>query len=269
MEAGVKLAHSLEAAHGWCIGQYAASVSRRRPGSGAAVVPVNSGVCISTAVTGPFNFAVGMGLDGPVAASELDQIEDFFRSRGLTPRIDLSPYTDPSLCELLKERGYRSAEVASALAMSFHSELPPARPPENIGLRWAEKQDCEDWVSVLVKGFFAVDPGPERRDNIAALFYVPNSLNIIAITDGEVAGIAGGMIPDDLGVAVIFASSVLPHFRNRGIHGAMLRARLERAKSAGCKLVAATATPGSVSERNLIRCGFVPCYEKITYAAAQ
>jgi GNAT superfamily N-acetyltransferase len=269
VEPGVKLARSLEAAHGWCVGQYAASVSRRRPESCAGIVPVNSGLCISTAAIGPFNFAVGIGLDGPVNNTELDEVEHFFRSRGMSPRVDVIPHAHESLGAILQERGYRISEITSVLAMSLEGELPSARTPDNVVLRWAEEHDCEDWVNILVKGFFVTDPGAERRDNLAALFCVPNSLNVIAKADGKTAGIAGGMIPDDLGVAVIFASSVLPQFRNRGIHGAMLRARLERAKNAGCKLVAVTATPGSTSERNLERYGFVPCYEKTTYLARE
>jgi GNAT superfamily N-acetyltransferase len=268
VENGAKLARSLETAHGWCIGQYAASVARRRSESSAAVLPVNSGVCICTSVSGPFNFAVGMGLDGPISLSEFDEVESFFRSRGLSPRIDVNPYTDASLCALLHERGYYSSEITSVLALSLQGELPAAQLPENTELRWAEERDCDDWVNVLVKCFFVTDPGPERRANLAALFCVPNSLNVMALIDGELAGIAGGMIPDDLEVAAIFGSSVLPQFRNRGIHGAMLRARCDRAKDAGCKVMAVTATPGGVSERNLIRHGFVPCYEKATYVAA-
>jgi GNAT superfamily N-acetyltransferase len=267
VDIGAKLARSLETAHGWCIGQYAASVARRSPQSNAGVLPVNSGVCICTSASVPFNFAVGIGLDGPVTPSELDDIERFFRSRGLPPRIDLTPYTDASLGALLQERGYCASEITSVLALQLSDELPPAPLPENTVVRLAEEQECENWVDLLVKCFFHADPGPERRANLGSLFCVANSLNVIAISEGEVAGVAGGMIPDDLNVAVIFGSSVLPQFRNRGIHRAMLHARLERAKDAGCRVAAVTATPGSVSERNLIRYGFVHCYEKATYVA--
>ncbi len=224
-------------------------------------------MCICTATAGPFNFAVGIGLDGLVTAAELDEVEAFFRSRGLVPRIDVSPYTHASLAALLQKRGYFATEVTSLLALDLQTELPPAPLPDNTVLRWAEDRDCDVWVNLVVAGFFDTDPGPERRANVAALFSVPNSLNIMAIAGGEVAGIAGGMVPDDFNVAVVFASSVSPKFRNRGLHRAMLKARCERAKNAGCKVMAVTATPGSVSERNLIRLGFVHCYEKATYVA--
>ncbi len=269
LEIGAKLARSLETAHGWCIGQFAASVARRHPQSNAGVAPVNSGVCICTSRAGPFNFAVGIGLDGPITTSEFDEIEGFFRSRGLAPRIDVSPYAHESLCDLLQERGYHPSEITSFLALSLRGELPPERRLNGTVLRWAEERDCDEWVDLVAKCFFEAEPGPERRANVAALFSVPNSLNIMAIAEGEVVGCAGGMIPDDFDIAVIFASSVSPRFRNRGIHSAMLRERCERAKNAGCKVMAVTATPGSVSERNLIRHGFVPCYEKATYVAQE
>lgn len=264
----VKLACSLEAAHGWCIGEYARSVARLMPGSSAAVVQVNSGVCICTG-SGPFNFAVGLAMDGPISQSDLDEVEDFFRCRGLRPRIDVTPYTDPSLAKFLQTRGYLPSEYTSALSRRLEGDLPAVAAPEKVTVRWAEPCELDAWVDVLAKCFFIADPGPDRRANMAALFQVPNSLNVLAFADAELAGVAGGMIPDDLDVAVIFGSSVLPQFRNRGIHGAMLRLRLERAMDLGCKSMAVSATPGSRSEKNLIRCGFVPCYEKITYVAPQ
>lgn len=268
MEPGAKLAYVIESAHGWCIGEYAHSVARRQPESVAAVLPINTGRCICTN-SGPFSFAVGLAMGSPITLDEFCEVEKFFHNRGLLPRIDITPYTDPSLTRLLSERRYFPSEFTSMLCANLNDELPAVSCSSDIVLRWAEGDDCGVWADVIEKCFFGSEPEPERRENLAAMFHVPNSLNLIALVGGEVAGVSGGMIPDDRSVPTLFGSAVLPSFRRRGIHAAMLRFRLERARDAGCKVAAVSATPGSASERNLLRLGFTPCYEKVTYRAGK
>ena len=265
MELCSELAYAIESAHGWCIGEYARAVSRARPESCAGVLPVNTGNCICVG-SPAFNFAVGLGLGKAVSPAELDAVEHFFRSRGLPPRIDVTPFTHPALMPELVQRGYGASEFTSVLCFDLTNELPSAPMLNGTDVRWAEADECDVWVNVIVKCFFVSDPGPERRANLAALFRGPNTMKVAAVSDGAVVGAAAEMLPEDRRIAVAFASAVLPAYRKRGIHSAMLRMRLESARDAGCKLVAVSATPGSASERNLIRCGFRPCYEKITYA---
>src|SRR5512146_1858047 len=100
MKPGAKLAYAIESAHGWCIAEYANSVARRRPDCGAGVFPVNTGRCICTC-SGPFNFAVGLAMGKPITVDEFCEVDHFFRSRGLLPRIDVTPYTHSSLREFL------------------------------------------------------------------------------------------------------------------------------------------------------------------------
>lgn len=265
MEPCSKLAYAIESAHGWCIGEYARAVASARPESPAGVLPINTGRCICVG-SPAFNFAVGLGMGEPVTSAELDEVENFFRSRELPPRIDITPYTDPAFLRMLTHRGYGASEFTSILCFDLKKELPSAPDPDGVEVRWAGTNDCDAWVNVIVKCFFITDPGPDRRANMAALFRTSSLMRVAAVCDGTVVGAAAEMIPNDHDIAVIFASAVLPDYRNRGIHWAMLRLRLQRARDAGCRMVAVSATPGSASERNLVRCGFVPCYEKITYA---
>jgi len=258
------LARRLEAAHGWCIAQYAASLQRLRPQLGAAVLEIAGALAIYAGPS-PFSFTVGLGMSAPVTMADLDQIEEFFAPRGHATRIDVTPYSDLSLRKLLHQRGYRVSEITSVLMRDLQEDLPAFVWPEDITLRWAEPNDCQAWIDIVARCFFVREPGPERRNNMAAMFQVPNSLSVLALRDNAVVGAAGGMVPDDLGIAALFASATLAEFRRRGIHGAMLHFRLQRAKALGCKLALVTATPGSASERNLHRYGFRACYEKVTW----
>jgi hypothetical protein len=53
----------------------------------------------------PANHIVGMGLYGPVTSTDLDRVEEFYRSRGVACEIVFSPLADPSLPELLAPQG--------------------------------------------------------------------------------------------------------------------------------------------------------------------
>jgi ribosomal protein S18 acetylase RimI-like enzyme len=260
------LARKLEAAHGWCISQYAASLARLRPQVGAAVLPIAGGVAIYTGPS-PFSFTVGAGMNEPVTETDLDQIEEFFFSRNHAVRIDVTPFTDPSLEELVRRRGYRFSELTSVLGRSLETDLPATEWPKDVIVRWAHEDELDLLIEVIARCFFVQDPGADRRENMRALFGVPKALNTFAVTRGEVVGVASGMISDDREIAVFFGSATRPEFRRRGIHRAMLQFRLARAKAEGCKLAVITATPGSTSERNLHRHGFETCYQKVTYTS--
>jgi GNAT superfamily N-acetyltransferase len=259
------LASRLEATHGWCIAQYAASLQRLRPTVGASVLPVAGGLAIYTGPS-PFSFTVGIGMGGPVSTDELDRIEQFFQSRQHAVRIDVTPFTHPSLLQMLRDRGYRRSEFTSVLVFDLAGELSSTPPPANCAIRWAEANECDAWIDVVSHCFFVANPGPERRANMAALFHVPGSLNTFATVNDALVGVAGGMTHPDGEIIALFGSATLPQFRRRGIHRAMLDFRLSHARARGCKLALITATPGSTSERNLMRHGFVECYEKVTYA---
>src|SRR5258706_4356144 len=65
------------------------------------------------------------------------------------------------------------------------------------------------------------------------------------------------------GVAFVNGSGVRPAFRRRGAQGALIRARLDRARTLGCGLASSTTLPGTASRRNMERHGFSVAYPKI------
>src|SRR5579872_6994317 len=75
-------------------------------GSPAAVLDIAGGCAIFVGAESPLTQAVGLGMNGPVSASQLDRLEQFFRSRGARISIDLCPLADPGLTTALSERGY-------------------------------------------------------------------------------------------------------------------------------------------------------------------
>lgn len=87
--------------------------------------------------------------------------------------------------------------------------------------------------------------------------------------DGHGAQDAGGgaalAIAD--GVAFVNGSGVRPAYRRRGAQGALIRARLDRARELGCSLAASCTQPGTPSRRNMERHGFSVAYPKIVMLA--
>ena len=82
---------------------------RRIDRNRAAATPVFAGV------GSPLTHAIGLGLNGLVAAAEFDRMEEFYKSRGSPINLDLYPHADWSMFELVAARGYRIVECNNVL----------------------------------------------------------------------------------------------------------------------------------------------------------
>jgi GNAT superfamily N-acetyltransferase len=259
------LAQTLEAAHEWCILQYTLSLIKWRPTVNAAAMPISGGGHALYTGPSPFTFVIGAGMQGPVSARQLDEIEAFYAERGSPVPIEICPYTHPSLQELVWARGYKPGEITAVLMRPLTpGEVFPVS-AEGIQVHRGIADDCPRWVDIVAKLFFIEDPGPETRANMTALYRVPDSLSSLAYIRGELAGVAGGMLPPPGKPAPFFASCTLPAFRKHGVHSALLNHRLRRASEHGCPMAVVTTHPGSDSERNLHRHGFTTVYHKMTW----
>src|SRR5579885_1923573 len=67
-------------------GKACAEASR---GLSAATLEIAGGIATFTGIDSPVTQAFGIGLDGPVSSRELDQLENFFFSRGAAVALEL------------------------------------------------------------------------------------------------------------------------------------------------------------------------------------
>src|SRR5579872_2721997 len=109
--ADAPLARRLEAAEA----ANARGCSTHSDGAPPAVLEVAGGCAIFAGVDSPLTQAAGIGLNGPVAGSELDELECFFRTHGASATIDLCPLADPGLFAALAARGYGVREFNNVL----------------------------------------------------------------------------------------------------------------------------------------------------------
>lgn len=75
----------------------------------------------------------------------------------------------------------------------------------------------------------------------------------VAERNGTPVGV--GSLHTHRGAGWLRAGAVLPEARGRGVHRALIRARIERARRLGCDVVGASATEGGASASNLARMG--------------
>lgn len=234
--------------------------------SGAAVRAVAGGFCTYLGAASPLTHALGIAMHGPITAEQMDEIEEFFRSRDAAVTIDVSPYADPTLLELLADRGYRVHEFSNVLVRVISPGESFEDAPSDIAVRQALSTEQSSWAHASVAGFFGREFLNDDELNLGhVLFAMPSAVNLFALLEGEVAGTA--QMTARHGVASCFADSTLVPFRRRGVHSALIYDRLRRAASAGCDLITAGTQPGSGSQRDYERFGFQVAYTKVTMMA--
>jgi GNAT superfamily N-acetyltransferase len=216
------------------------------------------------------NQAAGVGLAGPVDAAEIDALIEFYESRGVEPRIELSPFVDETLIAGLGERNFVIREFEHVLARELPEDedlelaLPRGRPP-GLELRLLDQADAamvERAAEITLRGFFPDGEIPQAMVDACVLVnLLPTTLTYLAWLDGELA--AAGSVSLGERVASLMGVSTDPRFRRRGIQQALIIERLAAARARGCVLATIGSRPGIPTERNAMRLGFVMAYTKV------
>ena len=100
------LARHLEFHEAWSSVEHARIQAQLFPQTGATSVPIHEGAAVFCGEKSPLSQVYGLGLSGPVRASDLDTIENFYRNRDRKVQVNLCPFADTSLPALLSDRGY-------------------------------------------------------------------------------------------------------------------------------------------------------------------
>jgi GNAT superfamily N-acetyltransferase len=260
------LARRLEIASAWRGVEYARAVQRLHPDLGVAVEPVAGGYAIYTGPAFPVNRASGLGLHGSVSRSDLERVEQFYRSRSALPSVDVCPLADPSWLDLLSAGGYRLERLFSVLARPILADAADLAASPEVRVSIAGPGDRDLWLRTVAQGFDGLDnPAPETLDILAANFDSATATCYLARVDGAPAG--GAAMVTHEGVADLCSASTRPAFRRRGVQTALLGARLTAARESGCDLGMVITSPGSDSQRNVERAGFRLAYNRVVVAA--
>lgn len=237
---------------------------RNRPGGESATsLRVGGGIAAFTGVGSPLTQAFGLGLDGPVAESELDRLFEFYESRGAEAAVEVCNLADVSLANSLVARGCRIDEHSHLLAHALESIDPV---PSDGSVRVVGEDDLEEWTGVVTRGFTEGEAVPVLRDLLEVFYRQSNSECYSAWRDGRMIGGGCVFFVDD--IAILGGTSTVPEARGRGAQKDLIRIRLERAAARSARLAVVTTVPGTVSQRNVIRAGFSILYARTKYVGA-
>jgi GNAT superfamily N-acetyltransferase len=188
-------------------------------------------------------------------------MEAFFHSVNEPPSVGGSPFTHPSLPELLQLRGYTCARTLDVHLLELSGMVPA--PPTEVRVTRVSPAEHELWAVTVARGFSGRDdvPAEDMGLSIARIAVARESVTcFLGWVEGQPAG-AGALAVSD-GVATLFSASTRAAYRHRGVHTALLQARLAAAAEAGCDIAIVLATPGSASATSVLRKGFRRAYTR-------
>lgn len=237
---------------------------------------IGGGLAAYSGPGGYANRACGMGLDGPVSREDLEAVRAFFESRGEEAKVEICPFTDPSLVHALGEHGFVVKHFVNVLAMplsSSASELEPVRLPDGVVI---ERLDATD--RRMVRAFAETNERGFAPDGVAVSesvielttkgLLVPTNDSFFARTaSGEI--VAVGCSESSDGLTVLYGATVLPAWRRRGLQRALMLTRLACGIERGSDLACVMTSPGIATERNAVRLGFAMAYTRVALRRPQ
>jgi GNAT superfamily N-acetyltransferase len=241
----------------------AEAAQRRRPDAGIAVAEIAGGIAAFAGKDSPITQTIGVGMNGPVSDPDLDELEQFFRSRGAAVALELCPLIDITIYQALANRGYTLAEVSSVLVRDLTEPAPSAVEaiPRGIVVRPIAPGEADLWRRTVAEGFAEFQRVTETLlDALSGMTDRPNAESFLAFIGGEVAG--GAAVAEHERVGGLFGASTLPQFRRRGVQAALLGARLAWMRECDCDVAVSITQPASSSQRNIERFGFRVAYTR-------
>jgi GNAT superfamily N-acetyltransferase len=242
--------------------------ARRRAGTAGFVIPIAGGVASFAGEGSPFNKVAGLGFGGVPDPAAFDEVEQAFAACGSPVQIELAHLADPAIGGLLTGRGYRLESFENVLGRALTGEPKRVLPP-GVEVRPSGAEESEAWLDVVAEGSVHPDtqgvPWHEEfpREMIIAAerdMAAAGAVRYAASRGGIIAGGATMRIAE--GVAQLTGAATAPAHRRRGVHTALLSARLADAAAAGCDVAVIITQPGSKSQQNAQRQGFDLLYTR-------
>lgn len=259
------LARHLEFHEAWSSVEHARIQAQLFPQTGATSVPIHEGAAVFCGEKSPLSQVYGLGLSGPVRASDLDTIENFYRNRDRKVQVNLCPFADTSLPTLLSDRGYGVQYFMNTYVRQVSPLDDQAPTVSGLKITVATTAEARMWYEQLGAGGDWAEPDGITFMTIRTAIKSGTRL-FLAWQDGQPVG--GGALEVHDGVAALMAAYTLPDFRYQGIHTALMQVRLAAAAEAGCELAMVHGSPGGQSQGNILRSGFQLAYTSVALLRA-
>lgn len=243
----------------------------RSPEAPPLALPVGGGLAIYVSPNSPVNKVIGLGFDGPLDLASLDAVEEAWRARHEPVRVEMSILADATLGPTLAARGYRLHGFENVLGRPIGAPEPAPYAP-GVTIERLRDADARTWIDIAVDAFMDLDgtgSGPddsmprEDLERVLLEFSAPAALvRYLARLDGRPVGAASLATDVGEGLAMVAGAGTLPAVRGRGIQKALLHRRLADASAAGCDLAVVTTGPGTRSQENVMKRGFILLYTR-------
>jgi len=219
--------------------------------TGAIAVAGGFAICLQ----GTFlEYAIGIGAVRRLDETDLGAVEAFYTRRGLLARVELHEDVATRDARLLESAGYRPELTLEV----YEAEIGPIDVTPPAGLTVEKTENRVDWAEVLVEASEGTDRARITRsvqvNAHAAVLYAVSA-------DGQMVG--GGAVSTFEDGALLFSGGVLPLFRSRGAHQALISSRLAYARSRGSSFAVLKTTPDSPAAASALACGFVRTHTRI------
>jgi GNAT superfamily N-acetyltransferase len=237
-----------------------AALRRLNPESAASAVWLGGGCALYAGSESPLTQAIGIDMNGPVSAAEMDRLCDWYRGFGVPVLIEVCPLADTTLHALLRENGFKVEDHTSVLVRRITSDDLATEVSPGVEVRPARPDESDLWSMTVAEGFAGDGDVKELIELFRALSDVPDATCFLAVVDGEPVG--GGAVAVSDGLAALFGTSTRHPFRSRGVQAALVRARLAFAAENGCEIGTVTTGPDTSSQRNMERQGFTVAFTR-------
>jgi GNAT superfamily N-acetyltransferase len=210
------------------------------------------------------NHVVGLGLEREATYTDLDAIDEFYSAYEVGYAVAIAPGTS-DLRDRLEGRGFSDDYAWMKFSRTTRS-APTVRTAlrvERIG-----RDHGADFGRIVAAGF---DYPPAAGEWLGEVTGRQRWWCFMAFEEDEPA--ATGALYVDGDVGWLGMAATLPEHRRKGAQNALLAARIEAARTAGCTLLA-TETGARVEDRpsnsyrNILRADFVEAYERPNLSSA-
>lgn len=215
-----------------------------------------------------FNRVIGLGSSGPPSASALDSLGEWYQAAGCRSWwVHVSPYPRAEdLARRLTSRGFVPPTRRSWAKMIRGTE-PAPRFETSLDIRAAEAGDVLPMAAAITEAY---GMPPAFGPWFEAVAERPHWQGFVATSGDEVVG--GGLLFVRDNTGWLGAGGVVPAYRGRNAHRALMAARIDSAIAAGCRfIVTETGEPvgdePNPSLANMRRCGFQQVCSRLNYAA--
>ena len=262
------LAERIELAEVKLIAKASAAARRRGPAGAGFVIPVAGGVASFAEQGSPFNKVAGLGFGGVPSPTDLDEMERAFAARRAPVQVELAHLADPMVGARLTERGYRLTSFENVLGLDLQG-APGGVIPPGIDVRPSDDDEFDAWFAVVAEGVAHPDAQgvPSHEDFPREVVEraerdvgTAGVVRYVALRDGVIVGGASFYMAE--GVALLAGAATAPAHRRRGVHSALVSARITEATAAGCDVAVVTTQPASRAQQNVQHRGFDLLYTR-------